>query len=455
MLREADTSFATKHSNVYSLSGVVLWTVFLATFVNSDQHPRYPYTFSWVLTLAADVSASALTAVETGPSSLADWSLLGLQTVRDVVIVALVILCYISNQRESRKDEDTEPLLGSERGVGATPNDEEEEDEMDDYNKEREERKAKLKARLKEEGNWFTYLRAYTVFLPHIWPSSRKVLQLNMIGVGLCVLASRALIILTPRQLGIIINSLSSGSLYDSFMAIGLYAIYGWLGGYAGIEGLRQFLWIPVESNAEQRLETASFDHVMELSCDFHDGKRSGEIIAAMDQGGSLTQLLEIALYQVGPMLLDVVLAWFYFYFLLDEYLVLIGMTVSVAYAWVTIHMDERRRRTRRLNNNDFRVKNQSKFDIITGWRTVMCFNRKSYAQDRFASTVDRYQYTSRKRIRMLYETMGIQALVLGIGGFCAYFFAAYQVHTKGVDVGTFVTLMTYWGSFTGMLFLP
>ena len=48
----------------------------------------------------------------------------------------------------------------------------------------------------------------WQVFIPFIWPSKDRVLQLHLIGVGLCLLAGRALNILIPRQVGIVANSL-------------------------------------------------------------------------------------------------------------------------------------------------------------------------------------------------------------------------------------------------------
>jgi hypothetical protein len=79
--------------------------------------------------------------------------------------------------------------------------------------------------RLKQDGNWFTYLKGFFVssivliprdmlissqiFFPYVWPFNNKMLQFRAVLVGGCLLASNALHVLVPRQMGIMIDSLS------------------------------------------------------------------------------------------------------------------------------------------------------------------------------------------------------------------------------------------------------
>jgi hypothetical protein len=47
------------------------------------------------------------------------------------------------------------------------------------------------------------------IFLPYLWPFHSKVLQFRAVLVGLCLLASNALNVLVPNQMGIMIDSLT------------------------------------------------------------------------------------------------------------------------------------------------------------------------------------------------------------------------------------------------------
>lgn len=47
------------------------------------------------------------------------------------------------------------------------------------------------------------------VFLPYVWPSKDRYLQLCMMLVGLCLLLERAIHVLVPYQMGVVVDSLS------------------------------------------------------------------------------------------------------------------------------------------------------------------------------------------------------------------------------------------------------
>ena len=451
------SSFATKDNNVYVLSGALLWTIFFASVVSTQQRPWYPYTGAWSLTLCADAVIATLTATHLVPRTGSEWTFIALQFVRDLVILVLLVLYYILRGSAPGTDEETTPLLESERrpsdpSSSVTANEADEDEDEDEHDKKFKEQVAKLEARLKQDGNWLTYVRGFSVFFPHLWPFNRPWLYLNMVGVGICMLAGRALNILSPRQLGILTNALAARSAPEVFTALVVYSVLHFLDSYAGLEGLRRLLWLPVESNAEQRLEIASYTHIMELSCDFHDSKRSGELYTAMSQGRSIVHLLETLLYNFAPVIMDLVIGCVYFYFLFDVYLVLIGVGIMVVFGWVSIHLTALHTKMRRKNNKHWRQRHQVLYDTMGGWKNVVYFNRTQYAEEKYASSVDRFQRTSRQNQRLWFGNYAIQSAIVDLGSFGAQLFGAYQVVFNGKDVGTFVTLVTYWSSFAGML---
>lgn len=59
-------------------------------------------------------------------------------------------------------------------------------------------------------------------------------------------------------------------------------------------------------------LKTASYNQIMSLSRDFHTEKQSGELFKSIDQGRSITSLLDTLLFRTGPMLIDIVVAFSY-----------------------------------------------------------------------------------------------------------------------------------------------
>jgi len=86
----------------------------------------------------------------------------------------------------------------------------------------------------------------------------------------------------------------------------------------------------------------------MSLSYDFHSNKKTGEIWSSITQGRAVNGFIETILFQVIPMLVDLCVAFAYFFILFDAYMALIVAVVSVVYLWVTAKLSAMRNDIRR-----------------------------------------------------------------------------------------------------------
>ena len=127
----------------------------------------------------------------------------------------------------------------------------------------------------------------------------------------LCLIAGRVLNVLEPRQLGILLDSLASSHHGFPVLEAALYMFYFWLPSSV-LGPIRHILWEPVELSAQAAIKTAAYNKVMDLSCDFHTEKRSGELYASINQGGSVVGLLDLLVFQTVPMFVDICVAFFY-----------------------------------------------------------------------------------------------------------------------------------------------
>lgn len=96
---------------------------------------------------------------------------------------------------------------------------------------------------------WLTsnrYISKFSVFLPLVWPSKSRLVQLNIAGVGICILLTRVLNVLAPRQLGILLNSLELSYERLPIVQFLLYILYIWLSSSV-VSPVKRLLWIPVE----------------------------------------------------------------------------------------------------------------------------------------------------------------------------------------------------------------
>lgn len=174
----------------------------------------------------------------------------------------------------------------------------------------------------KEDKHWFTYLRRYAIFVPYVWPTGNLRLQLHLAGIVLCLVVIRFLNVLAPRQLGIVINSFGTSPSHMPVADLLLYVFLDWLTTSSVVGSIKDYLWLFVEQNAHKAIVTATFNHIMGLSCSFHDNKKSGELYTSMSQGSSIYTLFEGFLFDLLPMLVDLVVACIYLSYLFGGYTV-------------------------------------------------------------------------------------------------------------------------------------
>lgn len=450
----ASNIYAQSHCLIYLILPILLWA--------TNKHQWYPHYGAWIVTLILDIVTSGLLMDDYWPANSVEWYQVALHGVRIVTLCFLLSLFFITGNSKFTKDEEQTPLLkevdtpGKSSRYGGTDAEEttakRRDEALDKAEKELREKVQKLEERLKENGDWFTYIKNFAIFIPFIWPHDKPMLKINMIGVGLCILVERALTALKPLGLGAVANYLIKGQAREAFLALGVYAILRWLDSSAGISGISHLLWLPVEVNAYARLDAASYNHVMSLSCDFHDAKQTGEMFQSMSQGQSVVTLLESILYSIGPQVIDLIVAGFYLYFLFDAYLVLIAFATIVIFLTVAMGRSGHQQTLIRQRNASQRQKWQVMYDTVGSWRTVIYFNQSSYSSQIYDASV-RLSYQAYKVLDIFFWGKGaLESLILILAGLAAFSYAVYSVVYGDKTVGSFIALQLYWTVFTGQL---
>ncbi len=198
---------------------------------------------------------------------------------------------------------------------------------------------------------WWEYLKGYSVFFPYLWPTGNRGLQGIVVICFLLVLIQRGVNVLVPYQIGVITDVLSGeyGPIHIPWVGILLYILFRFLQGSNSIIGvLRAYLWIPVSQYAYRELSVASFEHVHNLSLDFHIGKKTGEVISALGKGNAINNFLDQITFQVVPMIIDLVVAIGYFLIAFDAYYALVVSVMTFWYVYVTIRLARWRAHARR-----------------------------------------------------------------------------------------------------------
>lgn len=436
----------------------------------------YPHVWSWVITLIFDIVLFSFFASQHTVSTAVNVLLLVTWACRILALLALLVIhtAVRFNFRRPKSDEESTSLLrqkivasfgrnsnlqpGGDYGSVTVNNDPNasatDSGDSDSENSSDDEAKKRQKAvseRLKEDGNWFTYLRGFSIFIPMIWPSRQPRLYLNMVGCGLCLLGGRALKIMVPYQLGIIITTLTTGT-GSVYKAIALYVLFLWTDSSYGFDMLQNFLWQPLERYSYIEITTAAFNQIMELSSDFHDSKQSGELYQAVSQGSSINSLLDMFFFQLGPMAVDAVVGIGYLYHLFGPYMALLALATVCAYCVVATHFNVKQSGIRREYQELARKRNQIMYDTVGSWETVSYFNRISYEEERYGKAVANYITMQQRYFGLGYLYSGFSNTTMDLGFWGALLLAGYKVMHGSNTVGQFVQLLTYWSIFTGKI---
>lgn len=296
--------------------------------------------------------------------------------------------------------------------------------------------------------SWYQYLRGYRVLAPYLWPAKSRKLQMVAFSCFAIMVAQRVINVFVPILVGQITDALVGGpgkQVKAPWGLISVYILCRWLQGGQGLLAVaRTILWIPVEQYSYRAISNAAFQHVHGLSAEFHSGKRTGELISALNKGSSINSFLSYITFSVGPMIFDLVVAVVFLAIKFDIYLSLVVSIVTFLYVYVTIRMAQWRVALRRDTVNADREIEAVKNDSLHSWDTVKYFNAEEYEFDRYRTsilTMQRYAY-------WLEVTLGLmntaQGFVFMLGLMIACFIEAYRVAEGFQSVGNFSMLIFY-----------
>ncbi|KXH50122.1 ABC transporter [Colletotrichum simmondsii] len=458
-----------EHEVIGLLSCILVFGTQLA-FLSDTAHPVWtPYWGSWLISLVFEPMIGVPDLIIRRSSTfehcrIAHLVFAGLRYYLLLTIVSIYVVQRIRASQEEATDEERQSLLGqddpksrlSSSGNGSqssTSTYGTTSDPPESYWAERQ-RKAQeeMEKRLQEEGNWLTYIKGFGILFPYIWPVGQKSLQLRLVLVGLCLLAGNALNLLIPRQFGIIVDELKDKNFSSAWYGVAIYGLLRIAASDAGIEFLREWLYLPLEVYADGALSTAAYRHILNLSADFHDSKSTSDISLAMYGGSSVSDLLESICFQALPMLIDLVVAIVYLSVILGPYEGLITLATSTLFLFIATKMIAVMKERRRAHVNAQYAEHYVRQTGITGWHTVASFNQTTYEDVRYSNAIHtRINWTKRVRLGW-FTAQAFQSLVLLCGLLAGAILAVYRIKNSKATPGDLTMLLMYWAQLTSPL---
>ncbi|KAG0004281.1 ATP-binding cassette sub- B member 6, mitochondrial [Entomortierella chlamydospora] len=251
--------------------------------------------------------------------------------------------------------------------------------------------------------------------------------------------------VLVPLQTERVIKHLYSGAPFDPWMII-LYVFYRYLQGGSGLlAALRGVSWVPVEQYSSSALTIQFFEHIHNLSLQFHLDRKTGELLRILDRGtGAIMAVVNTALFQVVPMIANISIAVGYFIIFWSwKYALIIAITI-VSYLAVLIGVTEWRNRYRRVANaldNDARAK---AVDSILNFETVKYYTAEDFEINRYRDALAKAMVVDYKRQVYYWAFNLMQSFVITMGMLAGCLLCAYEISKGERDVSHFVTFTVY-----------
>mmetsp|Transcript_13904 Transcript_13904/g.22979 ORF Transcript_13904/g.22979 Transcript_13904/m.22979 type:complete len:850 (+) Transcript_13904:53-2602(+) len=283
--------------------------------------------------------------------------------------------------------------------------------------------------------------------LPYIWPTAMPLLQLRVLIATLTVAAVRVINALVPIYYKHLINALgTSTSTPSPIFPLQLIVQYGLLFfAKSALTDVRGVIWMPVAQNTTRKISSKILSHLHSLSLSWHLNRKTGEVLRAMDRGcTSISQLLNLAVFDIAPTIIDVMVACTYFYLYMDKYFVGIIFTTVFVYFITTISITEWRNRLRRdLRDKDHKVYDKCA-DSLLNFETVKYFGNEQHEVKGYEEAVVEYHSAEIKANRSLILLNCSQNLIVSTGLILGMLLAGYRVSQQQLTVGDFVLVAAY-----------
>ena len=357
----------------------------------------------------------------------------------------------------SSQDDDTQPLLrdqedaSCEYGGIADPKNKSNEPDGDADSDSEDEDNIKVKQRraelLKARGGWLAYLRDFKIFLPYIVPKHDRKVQLCYLASILCMIAGRILNILLPLQIGKVADQLLDKN--PPYRALALWLLLSFARYDPGLDLIQALVKIPIENFSYRGLTNAAFSHIMSLSMDFYVERDAAEVIAAVEQGQAITNLLSTLMLEILPTCLDLIVALVYLSHKFDP-----SVAVALSVAMVVIisaeaiglswNLDRRRKMSKTSRQQATAI-----LQAVQGWQTVWFFNMFSYERHRFGQAVN--DQLAAKKSWSVWNALGESILgsLIPATFFVLACLIIHEISLGRATPGDFVFLIQYWDYLT------
>lgn len=444
-IKRSDPSKASDPDAVYGLFLTLTYVILFLGLTDHTAVASYPHHGAWAILLVCEGIVFALSISKYSwedKSMLAHNIFQGLQLFIILVLLSGTLTAqYLQAKPSMGCEEETQPLLANEispdgpnKSAGAKQDTDDDDDDENDTDR----------LRIRNRPFW-QYVASFRVLLPYMYPKSRK-LQLYFIGICLLSMLTRVVLIAIPLALGAVVNGLGD---FVPWNAIAAYVLLKYFASQAGFPLLENWLSHRLNVDLILALQRHCYDHIMNLSADFHDSKKSSVIWQIMHQGQDVINLLHNLLFEFLPTMVDLLSVVVVLTYLFGLYITFIVATTAVLFYWMTYKTLITKRVMWRSWLDAYHDQYYQMSESTYNWSTVCYFGRIPYETQKYREKGD----ITRSRMLLWWSwefwSRGMRHIIPCITFIAACSVAAFQISQRRLNVGDFVVLITYWSQLT------
>ena len=214
-----------------------------------------------------------------------------------------------------------------------------------------------------------------------------------------------------------------------------------------------QVLMIRLSSDMIADLKRKYFNHILELSHNFHTTHKTGSLISRIGRGaGAIDRLTDVVVFNIAPLIsaLLVVIVSLLFFNLSAAIVLVLTVVVFIGYN-VFVH-DISKPYGARMNRREDREKGNVG-DFLTNINSVKYFGKEDAVKKRLYNLTEDTRVASVK-FWNFYKFLDIgEVVILGVGVFFLIYFPMISFLAGDLTIGAIVFIYTIYGNIVGPLF--
>ncbi|PKS08095.1 hypothetical protein jhhlp_005370 [Lomentospora prolificans] len=202
-----------------------------------------------------------------------------------------------------------------------------------------------------------------------------------------------------------------------------------------------------LQARLSDRITIASYDKLLSLSADYHDGKNSGTVwMTIRGSGKGVVRMFTSLAFDFVPSIIDAAVGIASFKTLGSTRAAVLTVVVIVVYVVAILWTSDRKSSVEGRAEKTRRRRDLLGSDAILNWWTIFCFNRLDYEAERHATNVQGVRDADMSYVRERALSHHIKQLVSNFGLLLVCLLVGYDIwNTPGRSGSDLVILMGFW----------